>query len=93
MSTNVLTVTEMVRHFSDYISRVAYRNETFILRKGNNPMAEIRPVLDGIRLGDLPSMLNSIPHLSEDEVHAFAGDIESARLMSSGEMARDPWGY
>jgi hypothetical protein len=30
MSANVVTVTEAVRHFSDYISRVVYRRESFV---------------------------------------------------------------
>ena len=39
MSTEVLTVTEAVRHFSEYINRVAYRHEVFVLRKGRKSVA------------------------------------------------------
>ena len=42
MNTNVLTVTEAVRNFSEYVSRVAYRHETFVLRKGKKSVAELR---------------------------------------------------
>lgn len=86
-----ITVTEVVRHFSDYISRVAYRNETFLLRKGNKPVAELRPVASGLRLGDLPSILQSLPRLSKGDAQAFAKDIDEARTTQAHEMMRDPW--
>jgi antitoxin (DNA-binding transcriptional repressor) of toxin-antitoxin stability system len=77
MSTKVLTVTEAVRHFSDYISRVAYRNETFVLRKGNKPVAELRPLPTGRRLGDLPALFRSVPHLAKDDAVAFEKDVSA----------------
>lgn len=39
MSTTTLTLTEAVRHFSDYVSRVACRHESFVLCKGKKPVA------------------------------------------------------
>lgn len=91
MSTKVLTVTEAVRHFSDYISRVAYRRETFVLRKGGRPVAELRPLPTGRRLGDLPALLRSVPHLSKDDAVAFDEDMSTARTaLAIGEW-RDPW--
>jgi hypothetical protein len=86
-----LTVTEAVRHFSDYIARVAYRREAFVLYKGRKAMAELRPLPLGRRLGDLPAILRSLPRLSDAEAEAFAKDIEAARsALAEGEM-RDPW--
>ena len=91
MSTKILTVTEAVRNFSDYVSRVAYRHETFVLRKGKKSVAELRPLPTGRRLGDLPAVLRSVPHLSEDDAVAFAKDVSTARAgLASGEL-RDPW--
>jgi len=37
-----ITVTEVVRHFADYVSRVAYRGESFILVRGNKPVTDHR---------------------------------------------------
>lgn len=34
-----LTVTEVVRHFADYVNRVVYRRESFVLVRGNKPVA------------------------------------------------------
>ncbi len=91
MTPQVLTVTEAVRHFSDYISRVAYRHETFVLRKGRKAVAELRPLPTGRRLGDLPALLRSVPHLSKDDAVTFEKDIDTARAdLDRGEL-RDPW--
>jgi antitoxin (DNA-binding transcriptional repressor) of toxin-antitoxin stability system len=86
-----LTVTEAVRHFSDYISRVAYRHETFVLCKGKKPVAELRPVPRGRRLGDLPAVVRSLPHLSRADADAFADDIEASRAAVAAADLRDPW--
>ena len=51
MHTTTLSVTEMVRGFSDYVNRVAYRGERFILVKGRKPVAELRPLPAGRLLG------------------------------------------
>lgn len=85
MSDQALTATEAVRHFFNYLSRVACRNETFVLRKGNKPVAELRPVPFGRRLGDLPAMLRSIPRLNDEEEDAFSRDIDAARASSEGK--------
>ena len=86
-----ITVTEAVRHFSDYISRVAYRHESFVLCKGSKPVAELRPVPEGRRLGDLPGILRSLPHLSKGDSAAFAQDVEASRDTLASDELRDPW--
>ena len=62
-----LSVTEVTRHFAEYINRVAYRGECFVLVRGNKPMAE------------LPALLASLPHLSSAEATQLADDITAAR--------------
>jgi len=91
MSTKVLTVTEAVRHFSEYVNRVAYRNEAFVLRKGKKSVAELRPLPQGRRLGDLPSILRTVPHLSKADGASFARDVDTARKDLSATALRDPW--
>jgi len=46
----MLTVTEVVRHFAEYLNRVAYRRESFVLIRGNKAIAELRPLPTGKRL-------------------------------------------
>lgn len=85
------SVTEVARHFADYINRVAFRGEHFILMRGKKPVAELRPVAAGRRLGELPDLLASLPTLSEDEAGSFAEDVARARAELSHSAVRDPW--
>lgn len=73
------TVTEVARHFAEYINRVAYRGESFVLLRGKKPMAELRPLPAGKRLSELPALLESLPRLSPSEAESFADDLEAAR--------------
>jgi antitoxin (DNA-binding transcriptional repressor) of toxin-antitoxin stability system len=85
------SVTEIARHFADYINRVVYRGERFVLMRGNKPVAELGPVPAGKRLAELPALLGSLPKLSEAEADAFADDLAEARSMLSATDVRDPW--
>lgn len=86
-----VTVTEVSRGLSDFVNRVAYRGESFVLHRGGRPVAELRPVLSGCRLGDLRSILASSPQLPESDVESFANDIDAARESLRREPLRDPW--
>jgi antitoxin (DNA-binding transcriptional repressor) of toxin-antitoxin stability system len=86
-----ITVTEVVRHFTEYLNRVAYRRESFVLVRGKKPIAELRPLPIGRRLAELPGLLASLPHLSADEAGELAEDIDSARRGLARTEVRDPW--
>lgn len=86
-----LTVTEMSRKFAEYINRVAYRGESFVLTRGNKPVAEIRPPSQGRKLSDLPVVFASLPHLDPADVEQFAKDIEDARNELNSLPLHDPW--
>lgn len=86
-----LTVTEMARHFAEYINRVFYRGENFILVRGNKPVAELRPLPAVTKLAELPSLLASLPHLSPTEATQFANDLATAREELAHAEVRDPW--
>ena len=81
------SVTEVARHFAEYIDRVSCRSESFVLLRGNKPVAELRPLPAGKRLGDLPALLESLPHLSPAEADELAADLEAARHA----LARAVW--
>ncbi|MBA4387977.1 MAG: hypothetical protein C0404_08345 [Verrucomicrobia bacterium] len=91
MTSVTLTVTEAARHFSDYVSRVAYRHESFVLIKGKKAVAELRPLPEGRRLGDLPRIFRSLPKLSKDDAVAFSSDVDTARRELKVAESRDPW--
>ncbi len=86
-----LTVTEMARNFADYINRVAYRGERFLLTRGNRVVAEIRPVPEARKLSELAALLKAIPRLGEEEAEAFALDWASSREDVGGPGSEGPW--
>lgn len=85
------TVTDVLRNFSDYINRVAYRRERFVLLRGGKAVAELSPVPTGTRLGDLPGLLRSLPSLSAEEAESFGADLDEARDELSDHAPEDPW--
>ena len=89
--TETLTVTEMARGFAEYINRVTYRGESFVLTKGNKPVAEIRPLPIGRKLSELPAIMAAILHLSHEEVEAFAKDVYEGIDAMNKLPVRDPW--
>jgi antitoxin (DNA-binding transcriptional repressor) of toxin-antitoxin stability system len=84
------SVTEVARHFADYINRVVYRGERFVLVCGNRPVAELGPLPAGKHLAELPGLLGSLPRLSEAEAAEFAEDLVSARSALSATGVQDP---
>jgi antitoxin (DNA-binding transcriptional repressor) of toxin-antitoxin stability system len=91
MMSQTLTVTEVARHFAEYINRVAYRGECFVLVRGNKPIAELRPVPAGKRLVELPALLASLAHLSPTEAAQLADDLTAAREALARAEVHDPW--
>lgn len=67
-----LTMTEVARHFAEYINRVVYRRESFVLVRGSKAVAELRPLPSGKRLADLPALLASLPPLTAEDADEFA---------------------
>ena len=86
-----LSVTEVVRHFAEYVNRVVHRGECFVLVRGKKPIAELRPLPMGKRLAELPALLASLPHLSETEAAQFAEDLTTAREALARAQVHDPW--
>jgi len=90
MNTIKVTVTEVAKNFSDFVNRVAYRGEHFILLKGKRE-AEMSPVPKGRVLVELPEVLSKLPSLSRKEMEAFSEDLEKSRKQLANEKLRDPW--
>ena len=86
-----LTVTEIARNFADYLNRVAYRGECFVLVRGNKPIAELRPLPVGKKLGELPALLASLPSLCATDVAQFADDLAASQQALALMEVRDPW--
>ena len=84
-----LSVIEVARNFAEYVNRVAIRGETFVLMRGGRAVAELRPVSAGLRLGDLPALLASLPRLGTEDAVAFENDLASARDQVRGQREGD----
>ncbi len=91
MGTSSISVTEMVRGFSEYVNRVVYRRERFILLKGHKPVAELRPVASGVRLNELEEVLRGLPRLGPEEAGAFEADLDTARTELPPHEPGDLW--
>ena len=84
-----ISLSDASRNFSDFINRVAYRGERFVLVKGSKVMAELVPSISGRKLGELPEIFATLPRL--DPSDNFGADLEQIRdEQNSGEL-RDPW--
>jgi antitoxin (DNA-binding transcriptional repressor) of toxin-antitoxin stability system len=86
-----LSVTEVARHFTEYLNCVAYRGECFVLMQGNKPIAALRPLPTRKRLAELPALVASLPHLSEAEAVQFTADLAGAREELARAEKHDPW--
>jgi hypothetical protein len=86
-----VTVTQVARHFADYVNRVAYRHESFTLVRGNKPLAELRPLPQGKLLSELPALFASLPRLSAEEATDFADDMTAAHGELTAAEVHDPW--
>lgn len=85
------SVTEVARNFADYVNRVAFRGEHFVLMRGRRAVAELRPVPAGMRLGDLPGLLASLPRLGPEDAAAFEADLATARNQMQHLPVGDVW--
>ena len=86
-----VSVTDLVRKFTDYVNRVVYRGETFRLTRNDRVVAELRPVPVGRSLGDLPGLIADLPRLPTSEAESFAHDVEQARRELASHELKDPW--
>ena len=90
--TRTVSITEVSRHFSDYLNRVAYKGEHFMLLRGKKVLAELKPAPMGRRLEELPELFKSLPHLSKQEADGFLKDMATTRARLARQVLRDPWG-
>lgn len=94
MTTNkptTVTVTDLARRFAEYINRVVYRRESFLLTRGKKPVAELVPVPRGITAEELLDVLARLPHLTEAEAAEFERDLEQARVELDRQGVPDRW--
>ena len=92
MTTETISATEAARHFSEYLNRVIYKGESFVITRGNRPVAELRgSSRQPMTSDELAAMVEALPRLPEDDVEAFAADVESARASADTGLPKSPW--
>ncbi len=86
-----VSVTEIARHFSEYLNRVSYRGESFLLVRGKKILAELHPAPQGRRLGDLPALFKALPRLDPKDAEALGKDVREIRKNPGTRLPADPW--
>ncbi|MBM3285306.1 MAG: hypothetical protein FJY81_05485 [Candidatus Aminicenantes bacterium] len=77
----IISATEAVRKFSEILSHVHYRGDSYTVVRGGKSVALISAVARPLRterLGELRNLLAVIPKLGP-EAEAFRSDISAAR--------------
>ena len=88
----MVAATDVSRRMADYLNRVAYRDEEFVIVRGGKPVAELVPVPRGVRLGELPGLLAALPALAPGDAERFGRDLDGFRHANGlQEGLRDPW--
>ena len=57
-----ISATEAARRFSELLNRVRYRNESFVVKRGGEPICEIVPIQPTISGRELAELLRTLPH-------------------------------
>jgi putative addiction module CopG family antidote len=89
----------MVVHLSGDLERLVrekvdsghYRTADEVIDQALRALDERKDEGERPRLGDLPAILASLPHLDPADVEAFEADLSDARREAGGSSPRDPW--
>ena len=74
-----VSATDVSRRMAGFLSRVAYRDEEFVIARGGKPVAELLSVPRGVRLGELPELLAVLPGLVPGDSERFGRDLNEMR--------------
>jgi antitoxin (DNA-binding transcriptional repressor) of toxin-antitoxin stability system len=90
-----ISATEAVRKFSEILSHVHYRGDSYTIIRGGKAMASIMPLPRESEsrtrtLGELSRLVAGIPKLG-DESEAFESDIQAALKELPAHPGDDPW--
>lgn len=87
-SHRVISATAAARSFSELISRVRYKGETYIVEKGGRPMCELSPVESSRFTGaDFLAILGTLPKPAEEYLAAVEDVTRHQPTIESS-----PWG-
>jgi len=88
-----ITATRVVREFSELLNEVRYKSQSYVVERNGKPIARLVPVSEqkeGKRLKELKTILSSLPSC-DDDLEAFAADLEKIADRQPSLPAGDPW--
>lgn len=85
MATSI-TATEAARHLGDYLARIKYRGERFVVTRNEQPVAELTPVA-GSQTATWGHLRRAVESLPLDP--SFADDLE--RVNNADQLPVNPW--
>lgn len=79
----LITVTDMIRSFSDIVGRVYYKGESYDIKKGNNIVARLSPAKARatISVAELNDFFKTSPHIEAEDIEEFEDAIKAARMI------------
>ena len=87
----LITVTDLIRSFSDIIGRVYYKGESFDIKKGPNIVAMLSPKSkSSMSVSELNTFFKETPHLSDEDVEDFEDILKENRLLK-GDGGVNKW--
>jgi antitoxin (DNA-binding transcriptional repressor) of toxin-antitoxin stability system len=86
MRLTTINTTEAARHLGDYLARVKYKGEHFLLTKNDQPIAKLSPAT-GSRRATWGELVSAVARLPRDP--SFADDLE--KVNEADQLAANPW--
>lgn len=84
-----ISATDAARRFSEVVNRVRYRNETFVVKRGGEPVCEIVPVRAAAFTGrELVELLRSLPHPGKDYLDAVEQHVRKQPRVEKSKWPR-----
>ena len=90
ISRNEITATQLARKLTEYLNRVAYRGESFVIMRGKKPVAELKPLRAAGTMVDLVELSKARSSIDSDEREAFARDLEEVQRLGNEPLV-SPW--
>jgi antitoxin (DNA-binding transcriptional repressor) of toxin-antitoxin stability system len=88
-----ISATRAVREFSEVLNTIKFKGVQYIIERGGKPIASMVSVdekTDPMTLDNLMALLKKLPRL-EEELDAFASDLEEISRNQPLMSTRDPW--
>ncbi len=89
-----ISATRAVRDFSEVLNTIKFKGVHYIIERGGKPIASMKSVdekIEFMTLGELQTLLKKLPRLDE-ELDAFAADIEDISINQPLMSTEDLWG-